>query len=133
MRGTIVPAGATTSDPSRRIGDRGRETEPPDGGLETPVDEVVEAHRTLRCRSRRAVRPSGLTDSDCGREVIGLENVAIAAGLRRSVASSVPSVCGEGLRFTASRASSIARSIRGSLTASAPSWRASATVASWFA
>ena len=40
---------------------------------------------------------------------------------------SVPSVWGEGLRFTASRASSIARSSRGSVTASAPSWRARAT------
>ena len=76
------------------------------------------------------VRPSGETLTSCGRSSIGIVKVPITVGARRSVASSVPSVCGERSRFSDSRASSIARSIRGCETASAPSSRPSATFAS---
>ena len=65
-----------------------------------------------------------------GRTPIGSSRLAIAAGLRKRVVNSVLSVCWLRSRLTASRASSIARSICGSITASAPSCCASATRAS---
>ncbi len=78
-------------------------------------------------------RPSGDVRTTSGRSVIGRLNDPVTRGARSSVASSVPSVCSERSRLSDSRARSIARSMRDSETASAPSWRPRATVASCWA
>ena len=69
------------------------------------VAEPVLVDPKVADRERAAVR----ADRQLRRRTsIGSANVPITAGLRCSVASSVPSVCGERSRLTASRASSIA-------------------------